>query len=84
MRIGVIEDDGQAFLIHVHVVPESSLEVHEPREFRDRLRADHAVRDSYVAAKRATHDAGVRDNREYRDRKGEFIAALGYKGAIDA
>lgn len=84
LRIGVIEDEGQAFLIHAHVVPESSPEVNELREFRDSLRADPALLESYVAVKRAILDAGVRDGGEYAERKGAFIAALGYKGAEDA
>jgi GrpB-like predicted nucleotidyltransferase (UPF0157 family) len=84
MRIGAIEDQGETFLLHVHVVPESGSETVELREFRDRLRADPDLVAEYVAAKRAILDAGVRDGDDYAVKKGEFITALGYKGAEDA
>jgi hypothetical protein len=38
----------------------------------------------YVAAQRAILDAGIRDGVDYAERKGKFIAVLGYKGAEDA
>lgn len=81
MRTGAIDNEDQAFLIHVHLVPVTSPEVAELLDFRDRLRADPALVAEYVAAKRTILDAGVRDSQDYAARKGEFIAALGYKGA---
>ena len=84
MRIGAIDHDGDTFLLHVHVVPESGPETAELRSFRDRLRADPSLVAAYVAAKRAIFDAGVHDGDDYAEKKGEFITALGYKGAEDA
>ena len=84
MRIGAINHEGETFLLHVHVVPESGPETAELRDFRDRLRADPTLVEQYVAAKRAILDAGVRDVDDYAEKKGEFIAALGYTGAEDA
>jgi GrpB-like predicted nucleotidyltransferase (UPF0157 family) len=84
MRTGAFDHEGETFLLHVHVVPESTHETAEFLDFRDRLRADPVLVAKYVAAKRAILDAGVRDGDDYAMRKGEFIAALGYKGAEDA
>ena len=84
MRIGAVDHEGETFLLHVHVVPESTHETAEFLDFRDRLRADPALVAEYVAAKRAILDAGVRDGDDYARKKGEFIVALGYRGAEDA
>jgi GrpB-like predicted nucleotidyltransferase (UPF0157 family) len=84
MRTGAIDHEGETFLLHVHVVPERGSETAELREFRDRLCADPALVAEYVAAKRAILDAGVRDGVDYAEKKGAFIAALGYTGAEDA
>jgi GrpB-like predicted nucleotidyltransferase (UPF0157 family) len=84
MRIGAIAHEGETFLLHVHVVPEHGSETAELRDFRDRLRAEPALVAEYVAAKRAILAAGVRDSVDYAEKKGAFIAALGYTGAEDA
>jgi GrpB-like predicted nucleotidyltransferase (UPF0157 family) len=84
MRIGAIEHEGETYLLHVHVVPDGTHHLVELVDFRDRLRADPALVAEYVAAKRAVLDAGVRDGDDYAVKKGEFIIALGYKGAEDA
>jgi GrpB-like predicted nucleotidyltransferase (UPF0157 family) len=84
MRIGAIDDQGETYLLHVHVVPDGTHHLGELVDFRDRLRADPALVAEYVAAKRAVLDAGVRDGDDYAVKKGEFIIALGYKGAEDA
>ncbi len=84
MRIGEIDHEGETFLLHVHVVPESGPETAELRDFRDRLCADPGLVAEYVAAKRAVLDAGVRDGDDYAVKKGGFIIALGYTGAEDA
>ncbi len=81
MRIGTFDHEGETFLLHVHVVPESGPETAELRDFRDRLRADPGLVAEYVAAKRAILEAGVCDGDDYAVKKGKFIAALGYKGA---
>lgn len=84
MRIGAFDHDGETFLLHVHVVPDGTHHLVELVEFRDRLRADPMLVAEYVAAKRAILDAGVRDGLDYAERKGEFIGALGFKGAEEA
>jgi GrpB-like predicted nucleotidyltransferase (UPF0157 family) len=84
MRTGAFDHEGETFLLHVHVVPDRTHHLTELVDFRDRLRADPGLVAEYVAAKRAILDAGVRDGTDYAERKGEFIAALGYKGAEEA
>jgi len=84
MRIGAFDHEGETFLLHVHVVPDGTHDLAELVDFRDRLRADPGLVAKFVAAKRAILDAGVRDGDDYAVKKGEFITALGYKGAEDA
>jgi GrpB-like predicted nucleotidyltransferase (UPF0157 family) len=84
MRIGAIDHEGETFLLHVHVVPQSTQDLPELLDFRDRLRADPSLAADYVAAKRAILDAGVCDGDDYAEKKGKFIATLGYRGAEDA
>ena len=84
MRIGTIAHEGEAFVLHVHVVPAHSPEVADLRDFRDRLRVDPDLVDQYVAVKRAILEAGVREGAAYARMKGKFIAGLGYRGADDA
>jgi GrpB-like predicted nucleotidyltransferase (UPF0157 family) len=83
MRTGTIDYAGETFLLHVHVVPAAAPEVAELCEFRDHLRSDAALMADYIAAKSAILASGVRDGLEYSLAKGEFITALGYKGAED-
>jgi GrpB-like predicted nucleotidyltransferase (UPF0157 family) len=84
MRTGAFDHEGETFLLHVHVVPDRTHHLAELVQFRDRLRADPVLVAEYVAAKRAILDARVRDGTDYAERKGEFIVALGYKGAEEA
>jgi GrpB-like predicted nucleotidyltransferase (UPF0157 family) len=70
---GSLRHDGSAFNLHVHVLAASSPEVQQLRGFRDRLRADAALRAAYVAAKRAILADGCTDPLDYCYRKGEFI-----------
>jgi GrpB-like predicted nucleotidyltransferase (UPF0157 family) len=84
MRTGAIDYEGETFLLHVHVVPDSSPEMAELLDFRDRLRDEPNLLIEYVAAKHKILQAGVLDGVDYAERKGTFIAALGYNGAHDA
>ena len=84
MRVGAVDYEDETFLLHVHVVPDGTSDLTELLDFRDRLRADPILVAQYVAAKRKILQAGVLDGVDYAERKGEFIAALGYKGAEDA
>ena len=76
MRIGSVEFESARFMIHAHVIAADSAEVEEFRSFRDRLSADHALRDEYVALKKRILAAGVTDRLEYTIRKGEFLAGI--------
>jgi GrpB-like predicted nucleotidyltransferase (UPF0157 family) len=73
MRVGAIEHDGKTFLLHVHVIATDSAEADELRTFRDRLRADEALKRAYVAAKRAIIDGGTTDSVAYCMQKGSFV-----------
>lgn len=84
MRTGTVTHEGETFLIHVHVIHVNAREATSMQEFRDRLRADPALVQEYVAAKRTILDSGVRDGGEYAASKGRFIATLGYESAEDA
>jgi GrpB-like predicted nucleotidyltransferase (UPF0157 family)/mannose-6-phosphate isomerase-like protein (cupin superfamily) len=75
MRTGSLVHDGTAFNLHVHVIAADSSEVGELLAFRDRLRADAASREAYVAAKRAILADGCTDPIDYCYRKGEFVTA---------
>ncbi len=65
--------DGATFNLHVHVVAADSPEVQELRVFRDQIRADPALRTSYIAAKKAILAAGCTDAIDYNVRKGAFV-----------
>ncbi|MBW3631441.1 MAG: GrpB family protein, partial [Chloroflexi bacterium] len=84
MRTGVMDYEGETFLLHVHVVPDSAPDMTELLNFRDRLRTDPNLVAEYVAAKRQILQAGVLDGVDYAEKKGTFITALGYNGAEDA
>jgi [ribosomal protein S5]-alanine N-acetyltransferase len=73
MRTGSFQVDGERFLLHVHVIAADAPEASVLRAFRDRLRADAALREQYVARKRAIIADGVTDTLEYCYRKGGFI-----------
>lgn len=73
MRVGAVAQEGAIFPIHAHVVSASSPEVEDLRRFRDRLRADSALREAYVAKKRAIIEGGVDDMIDYAIAKGDFV-----------
>ena len=78
MRVGSIEQAGAIFQIHAHVICADDPEVDANRRFRDRLRADPALVEAYVAKKRAIVEGGVTDSTDYSYAKGDFIRdALG-------
>jgi GrpB-like predicted nucleotidyltransferase (UPF0157 family) len=88
MLQGVIRHDGTSFRVHVHVVPESSPEVSSIRGFRDALLADPALREEYVALKRAIVADGTVDSVAFTKAKHGWIAGvlrrLGLAGDGDA
>lgn len=73
MRVGSLVYDGETFLLHVHVIPETSPEVDEMCFFRACLRADPDLLKAYVAEKRKIIASGVTDSLDYCYAKGEFI-----------
>ncbi len=79
MRVGTIDYDGESFRLHVHVIASDDPEACEHLYFRDRLRADVALRDEYVESKRAAlADLDVRRNGRahnivYNEGKAPFI-----------
>ena len=73
MLEGSLREEGEVFAIHLHVIPSGDPEIEEMRSFRDRLRADPALRDAYVAQKRRIVEEGVPDALEYSYRKGVFV-----------
>ena len=73
MRVGSIEHDGDTFRLHVHVIPAYAEEVVETITFRDRLRSDSGLLESYVEPKKRIIDAGTRDSVDYAEAKGSFI-----------
>ena len=76
LRVGTINHDGEQFRLHVHVIAADWPEVTVQRRFRDRLRADDALRDAYVARKQAVVAAGVSDPDEYNRGKESFIQGV--------
>ena len=76
MRVGRLEYDGAGYDLHVHVVAADSAESASLRRFRDALRADAALRDSYQAKKRAILQSGISEPSDYTHAKGKFINAV--------
>jgi GrpB-like predicted nucleotidyltransferase (UPF0157 family) len=76
MRVGSVSHNGDRFALHVHVVAGGSAEEAWDVRFRDRLRADPALVDAYVARKREIIGAGVIDSVEYSLAKGPFIEGV--------
>ena len=70
---GVWVHNGDAFLLHVHVLPTGSDEVDSMRFFRSCLRADSELARAYVRQKRAIISSGVTDAAEYRRQKADFL-----------
>ena len=76
MRVGAIDQDGEIFRLHVHVVAEHSAEAADLRRFRDALRNDDLLSAAYQAKKRAILQSGLSEPVGYTKEKGEFITAV--------
>jgi GrpB-like predicted nucleotidyltransferase (UPF0157 family) len=76
MRVGSLEHEGTRFNLHVHVIPAESPEVETQRRFRDRLCADPALREAYVARKREILSRGVTNSGDYSEAKDTFIRGV--------
>jgi GrpB-like predicted nucleotidyltransferase (UPF0157 family) len=75
MLQGAIRHRGTLYRVHVHVVPDDSVEVEAMRGFRDALRADESLRYGYVAVKRDIVARGLTDPGDFTHAKGDFIVA---------
>ncbi len=73
MRVGSIEDGGQVYRIHAHVVAATSAEVEHLLRFRDRLRSDGALARAYEREKQRILAEGVVDSKDYALKKGAFV-----------
>jgi GrpB-like predicted nucleotidyltransferase (UPF0157 family) len=76
MRVGSVVHDDDRFALHVHVVASGSAEEAWDVGFRDRLRADPALVEAYVARKREIIGDGVVDSVDYSRAKGPFIEGV--------
>jgi GrpB-like predicted nucleotidyltransferase (UPF0157 family) len=73
MRLGAVRWEDRDYRLHVHVVAADAPEAAALIGFRDRLRADAALRDAYEARKREILAAGIRDTVAYCEAKSDFI-----------
>ena len=76
MREGSFTFDGSVFLLHVHLIPESSAEIDRLRKFRDRLAANPELVALYVEQKRRLVDAQISDRSTYTLGKKAFIESV--------
>ena len=72
MRVGAADWNGRRYRIHLHVLSAESAEVADLRTFRDRLRSDATLRESYAALKRDILERGVKDSIDYWKAKSSF------------
>jgi GrpB-like predicted nucleotidyltransferase (UPF0157 family) len=85
MLQGIIRHGDTSFRVHVHVVPEDSLEVAALRGFRDALLADPDLRERYEQLKRSIVGAGTVDSVAFSKAKHAWIvAALERLGLTEA
>jgi GrpB-like predicted nucleotidyltransferase (UPF0157 family) len=75
MLEGSLREDGDVFAIHLHVIPDGDPEIEEMRGFRERLRADPALREAYVEQKRRIVESGAPNPLEYSYEKGVFVVS---------
>lgn len=73
MRVGTVEHDGATYRLHVHVVVSDAPEVVDQLRFRDRLCADPALIEEYMASKRAALSNGGVNNIDYNRAKEPFM-----------
>jgi GrpB-like predicted nucleotidyltransferase (UPF0157 family) len=70
---GMIRDSGEAFWLHVHVLPSGAEEADSIRFLRSCLRADAELTRAYVQHKQAIISSGVSDEAEYCRQKAAFL-----------
>ncbi len=74
--VGIYAFEGEVFRVHLHLIPADDEEVGVQRRFRDRLRADPALVEAYVAAKQASLAASPTDSTDYNAGKEAFIQGV--------
>ena len=72
MRVGAVDWNGKRYRIHLHILSADSPEIGDLRSFRDRLKTDAALRESYAALKRDILASGVKDSLDYWKAKSSF------------
>jgi GrpB-like predicted nucleotidyltransferase (UPF0157 family) len=70
---GALAQDGETFLLHVHLLPAGAAEVDSIRFFRSCLRADGELVRAYVQHKRGIISSGVSQQAEYCRQKAAFL-----------
>ncbi len=73
MLQGVVRHGSRPYRVHVHIVPDTSSEVHELRGFRDALRRDAALRSDYEELKREIVARGLTKAVDFTSAKRDFI-----------
>jgi len=76
MRLGTLMHEGDAFLVHIHVLPANNGEMAAFCTFRDRLRGDQALMEAYMAQKRAIIAARMTSGIDYTLEKGPFVEVV--------
>lgn len=75
MLCGAIPHGASLWRIHAHVIADGNPEIALLLNFRDRLRAEDALRRQYIATKQAILASGITDGLDYAEAKSEFIVA---------
>lgn len=70
---GRFDQNGEAFLVHVHVLPAGTEEADSMRFLRSCLRADEELTRAYVQHKQAIISSGVSEEAEYCRQKAAFL-----------
>lgn len=73
MRVGSFAFNAKTYPVHAHVISRGAAEARGMIRFREKMRADPALRRAYVARKREILRAGVADSVEYSEIKGGFV-----------
>jgi GrpB-like predicted nucleotidyltransferase (UPF0157 family) len=73
MLQGVVSHGARTYRIHLHIVPDTSSEVHELRGFRDALRRDPSLRSAYETLKRDIVARGLTEAVDFTEAKHDFI-----------
>jgi GrpB-like predicted nucleotidyltransferase (UPF0157 family) len=73
MLQGVVRHRTRSYRVHLHIVPDTSREVHELRGFRDALRRDASLRSDYEELKRDIVARGLTESVDFTGAKQDFI-----------